>query len=125
MKEAIEQRESFEAWERNKVAEWKTASLAMVIANLAEDKKHREALVKMAQDISLTKPATDTKSQLNKPKSVKLKSGEEISIEDFRNGNYSDADVDRSQEDNAARARARAKNRALNPSALDSMLTRK
>lgn len=110
IKEAIEQRLSFDKWERHKVIEWEVRSITGFIANTVEDSGARETLSKASRDLTLfdAKADTGTGPQKNRQKTFKLKDGRTIPASELKNYTYEE--IDHTEEDRKRKAAARAKN---------------
>ena len=87
-----------------------------------EDSKSRNALTTAAQSLSLVSVGSDKSAENKSPKTYKLLDGTVIDAKDKHN--YSYAEIDHSEEDFEATARARNANKGKNIGAALSGFTR-
>lgn len=119
IKESIDQRESFDSYEQNKVFEWMTKTVSMFVAQSGFDMdgERTKELSKAAAEISLF----DKPKAPKKKKTYRTIDGKTISASELRNYRYDE--IDHTQEDYENIQRALEKNRNKDISTIGGMFT--
>lgn len=119
IKESIDQRESFDSYEQNKVFEWMTKTVSMFVAQSGFDMdgERTKELSKAAAEISLF----DKPKAPKKKKTYRTLDGKTISASELRNYRYDE--IDHTQEDYENIQRALEKNRNKDISTIGGMFT--
>lgn len=111
IQQAIIQREEIRSWQDLRVTEWGVQNIAGMIANTVEDKKARDTLNEVAQNLSLTGAGKSNSPQATPKKTkkkFKLLDGTEISAKELKD--YSYEEIDHSDQDKLREQKARQQN---------------
>lgn len=113
MKEAIEQRLEFGAWEELRITEWQTQSLAAMIVNTAQvDQKARTELMGLVNELTLSGAPSQKKQTTTHQKTYRTVDGDIIPASELRNYRYDE--IDHSEEEAANMEAARRQNAGKN-----------
>lgn len=113
MKEAIEQRLEFGAWEELRITEWQTQSIAAMIVNTAQvDQKARQELMGLVNELTLSGTPSQKKQTTKHQKTYRTVDGDIIPASELRNYRYDE--IDHSEEEAAIMEAARRQNAGKN-----------